>query len=82
MKKSINLNTNLKKLNDIADWFDEQDQVDVEEGLAKVKEAAVLIKESRERFTEIANEFKEIKKDIEGSVEIEAEEESTEEELF
>jgi len=37
--KENNLNNNLKKLAEISDWFDNREEVDVEEGLAKVKEA-------------------------------------------
>ncbi len=61
----INLSNNLAKLEVIANWFDDQAELDIELGMAKVKEAAVLIKESKSRLKEIENEFKEIKKDIE-----------------
>ena len=60
-----NLNNNLKRLSEITDWFDDQEEIDVEEGLKKVKEAVSLIKESRGRLKEIENEFEEIKKEIE-----------------
>ena len=55
---------NLKKLSEIAEWFDKIEEVDVEEGLEKVKEAVELIKLSKERLKEIENEFEEIKKEI------------------
>ena len=58
-----NLNNNLKNLSEIADWFDNQKEVDVEQGLKKVKEAIALIKASKERLKEIENEFEEIKKE-------------------
>ena len=58
-----NLNHNLKKLAEITEWFEEQKEVDVEEGLKKVKEAALLIKASKERLKAIENEFEEIKKE-------------------
>ena len=61
-----NLNTNLKKLSEISEWFDNQDEIDVEEGLKKVKEAVELIKTSKERLKEVENEFEEIKKEIDG----------------
>ena len=67
-KKSGDLNKNLSKLSDIADWFEKQKEVDIEEGLKKVKEAAKIIKESRGRLKEIENEFEEIKVDIEKSL--------------
>ncbi|MBZ1356275.1 MAG: exodeoxyribonuclease VII small subunit [Candidatus Nealsonbacteria bacterium] len=56
-----NINDNLKKLSEIAEWFDNRDEVDVEEGLKKVKDAVAIIKESKERLKEIENEFEEIK---------------------
>ena len=68
MKKSstkINLNDTLKKLGNIVSWFESQSELDIEKGLDYVKEGAALIKSSRERLSEIENEFKELKKDIE-----------------
>ncbi len=59
-----NLNSNLKRLAEITEWFDEQEEVDLEEGLKKVKEAVGLIKTSKFRLKEIENEFEEIKKEI------------------
>lgn len=61
----INLNTALKKLSEIVEWFEHQEEIDVEVGLEKVKEGVVLIKSSRERLKEIENEFEEVKKSIE-----------------
>ena len=63
MAKAKNLNENLKKLEEISQWFDNSNEVDVEEGLEKVKEAVVLIKESKERLKQIENEFEEIKRE-------------------
>ncbi len=60
----VNLNETLKKLADIVSWFENQSELDVEKGLEQVKEGAQLIKDSRERLTQIENEFKEIKKEI------------------
>lgn len=59
-----NINESLKKLSDIAEWFEKRDEIDIEEGLKKVKEASLIIKESKERLKEIENEFEEIKKSI------------------
>ena len=59
-----NLKNNLKKLEEISSWFSDQKEVDVEEGLNKVKEAVELIKSSKDRLKQIENEFEEIKKDI------------------
>jgi len=68
MTSKNNLNESLKKLTDIVHWFDEQKEVDVEAGLDKVKEGAVLIKSCRERLKAIENEFEEIQKEIDDSV--------------
>lgn len=64
-KNKVDLSKNLEKLSAIASWFETQKEIDVEEGLKKVKDAAVLIKESKSRLKEIENEFVEIKKNIE-----------------
>lgn len=59
-----NLNNNLKRLSEITEWFDNQEEIDVEQGLEKVKEAVKLIKASKERLKKIENEFEEIKKEV------------------
>lgn len=64
-KDKVDLNKSLKKLADIVDWFEKQEDVDVEAGLEKVKEGVALIKESKSRLKEIENEFEEVKKSIE-----------------
>lgn len=63
MDKS-DLSESLKKLDKIVDWFESQKSVDIEKGLEKVKEAMVLIKNSKEKFKNIENEFEEIKKEF------------------
>ncbi len=73
-QKGIDLGKNLEALSEIADWFDDQEEVDVEEGLQKVKTAAGLIKESKVRLNEIENEFEEIKKDIEAEIDADEDE--------
>lgn len=62
--EKLNLTESLKKLEEINAWFENQEEVDVEKGLDKVKEGVKLVKASRERLQEIENEFIEIKKDI------------------
>lgn len=64
MSKS-NVGESLKKIQDIIRWFDNQEEVDVEKGLEKIKEGAVLLKQSRARLKEIENEFEVVKKDLE-----------------
>lgn len=59
------LKNSLKKLEEIIEWFDEQEEADVEAGIEKVKEGAALIKASRERLKKLENEFEEVKKGLE-----------------
>ena len=54
----------LSKLENIVKWFSSQKEVDVEEGLERVKEGAVLIKDLKERLKKVENEFHEIKQDL------------------
>lgn len=60
-----NLGESLKKIQSIISWFDNQEEVDVEKGLEKIKEGTVLIKESKLRLKEIENEFEVVKKELE-----------------
>ena len=59
-----NLKDSLKKLKDIVDWFDKQEEVDVEAGLLKIKEGAWLIKESKKQLKVLENEFEKVKKEL------------------
>jgi len=63
--KENNLKKNLDDLSLIADWFENQEEIDVEEGLKKVKEAVKIFKEAKKQFKEVENQFEEIKKEIE-----------------
>jgi len=60
----LNLTESLKKLAEINTWFENQEEIDVEKGLEKVKEGTRLVKASRERLQEIENEFEEVKKEL------------------
>ncbi|MCK5466590.1 exodeoxyribonuclease VII small subunit [Candidatus Parcubacteria bacterium] len=62
--EKTNLSESLKKLEEIARWFELQEEIDVEKGLEKVKEGAKLIKTSKERLRKVENEFEEIKKEM------------------
>lgn len=67
--EKTNLSESLKKLEEITTWFDNQQEVDVENGLEKVKEGVALIKASRDRLREVENEFEDVKKILEGDSE-------------
>ncbi len=60
----MNLTKNLKEIEEIVQWFEGQEEVDVEQGIEKVKAGAKLIKESKKRLQEIENEFEEVKKEL------------------
>lgn len=66
-KSEFNLSEALRRLQAINDWFDRQEEPDVEEGLKKLREGASLVKESRARLKEVENEFLEIQKELEES---------------
>ncbi|MBP9751361.1 MAG: exodeoxyribonuclease VII small subunit [Candidatus Moranbacteria bacterium] len=63
-EKKQSLSESIKKLEGIVEWFETQEEVDVEKGLEKFKEGALLVKSSRERLKEIENEFKEVEKEL------------------
>ncbi len=66
MKKGTgDITKSLEKLEAIVRWLDEQEQVDVEEGLKKVREGAELVCELRNRLKIAENEFEEVKRDLE-----------------
>lgn len=64
-KETKTFQQHLKDIARILEWFDAQEELDVEEALLKIKEVAQLISESKARLTEVENEFKIIKKEIE-----------------
>ena len=62
--EKINLSQTLKKLEEITEWFNSQEEVDIEKGLEKVKEGVKLVKASRARLKEVENEFEDVKKEL------------------
>lgn len=58
------ISQSLDKLEAIVQWFDEQESVQVEEGLQKVRDGAALIQELRGRLKTVENEFEELKKEL------------------
>lgn len=62
--KNPSLSESLKKLEAITEWFESQEEIDVEKALEKVKEGVSLIKESKTRLKEVENEFEVVKKEL------------------
>lgn len=71
--KKFSLKESIRKLNEIVDWFENQEEVDVEAGLEKVKEGAKLVKDCKTRLSEVQNEFEKIRKEVKKSDEVESE---------
>ena len=63
-KEEGNISKSLKSLEEIVNWFEGQKDVDIERGLEKVKQGAVIIKMLKKRLTMVQNEFNEIKKGL------------------
>ena len=63
--KPHDLKKYLEDIRKISDWFEEQEEIDLEEALVKIREAGELIKLSKDRLVEVENEFREIKTKIE-----------------
>lgn len=63
--KQINLKDSIKKLNQIVEWFESQEEIDIEAGLEKVKEGAMIVKICKKRLVEIENEFEQIQRETE-----------------
>lgn len=63
----VNFKDQLKEISAILEWFDIQEELDVEAALEKIKRAGELMKMSKKRLSEIENEFREIKKNADAS---------------
>ena len=59
------IKSDLDKLEKIASWFEKGEDIDVEEGIRKVKEGAKIIKSLKSRLKDVENEFNEVKAEIE-----------------
>lgn len=59
------INNSLAHLEEIVTWFNDQEAIDVEEGIEKVRQGATLIKELKERIKRVENEFTDIKRSLE-----------------
>lgn len=64
MSEKDTIQKQLKELEAIAAWFEKEGDFDVEEGMKKVKEGALLVKNLKERIKAVENEFREIEADL------------------
>lgn len=68
MKKnnqSPSLNQDILDLKKISEWFENNENFDLEEGLVNVKEAAKLYTKIKAQLVSLENEFAIVKKDLE-----------------
>ncbi|NCU42353.1 MAG: exodeoxyribonuclease VII small subunit [Candidatus Moranbacteria bacterium] len=63
-----NLSQDLQSLEKIVGWFESQEDIDIEEGLQKIRQGAELIQSSKKRLKEVENEFEEIRKTLDQEV--------------
>lgn len=63
-----NLSQDLRSLEKIVGWFESQEEIDIEEGLQKIRQGAELIQSSKKRLKEVENEFEEIRKTLDQEV--------------
>ena len=63
-KEKDSLQELMTKLEKTVEWFQSREDIDLEQGLERVKEAATLIKTLKGKLKEIENEFIEIKRDL------------------
>ena len=67
--KKTNIKKSLEELQKITDWFQNED-IDLDQGLEKLKEGMKLIKDCRGRIQEIENELIEVKKELDDDSDI------------
>ena len=65
MEKKESISKLLADLESAIGWFEKQKDIDLEEGLKKVREGAGLIKELKKRLKDVENEFNDLKKALE-----------------
>ena len=65
MEKKESISKLLADLESAIGWFEKQKDIDLEEGLKKVREGAALIKELKRRLKDVENEFNDLKKELE-----------------
>jgi exonuclease VII small subunit len=63
-KDKEHIGETLKKLQKIVEWFDAQDDLDLELALQKVREGAKLVASGKARLAAIENEFNEVKQSL------------------
>lgn len=63
-KDQNSLASALAELEKIAQWFEEQEDIDVQKGIEKVKRGAILLKQTKKQLADIENDFQEVQKNL------------------
>ena len=64
VKKEKNFKEMFEELREINSWFEDED-IDLDEGLKKLKQGKDLIDKCKEKLADVENEFEELTKEIE-----------------
>ena len=62
-KETIDFKSAIKELEQISQWFQSED-IDLDEGLVKLKRAKELIAITKEKLVEVENEFNVVRKEV------------------
>jgi exonuclease VII small subunit len=63
-----NFSQNFRQLQQLVAWFEQQRDIDVEEGMLKAKLAAELIQRCSHRLSQLENEFTAIKQELDAAL--------------
>ena len=64
MEKDQTIQELIQELEKTVAWFQSREDIDIEEGLKRVKGGAELVKILKAKLKKVENEFEEIKKDL------------------
>ncbi|MDP2630766.1 MAG: exodeoxyribonuclease VII small subunit, partial [Candidatus Uhrbacteria bacterium] len=64
MKKDQTIQELIQELEKTVAWFQSRENIDIEEGLKRVKDGAELVKILKAKLKKVENEFEEIEKDL------------------
>jgi exonuclease VII small subunit len=67
-KEEKDISEDLARLEEIARWFEEEKDFNLEEGVKKVREATLLAERVRARLQEVENEFRDAEVRLQKSV--------------
>lgn len=63
-QKEITITRALSQLKEISEWFDSQENIDIDLAISKIKEGVKLVKICKEKLKVAENTFTELKKEL------------------